>query len=105
MQENKKEVRFDIYCKKCKFANTSASNNPCNECLGHPSNEGSHVPVNFNQAYSLINYLLPDPNVKCYTRDHLQSANWVDREPSDTDLKLYFEKVGGDWFEKEVKNA
>ena len=98
-----KEVRFDIYCKECKFTNTSASNDPCNECLGKPSNGDSHVPVNFKQAKALINYLLPDPNVTCYTRDRLKSANWVDQEPGDADLKQYFKKdEKGDWYEKEI---
>ena len=98
-----KEVRFDIYCKECKFQNTSASNDPCNECLGNPSNGDSHVPVLFKKAKSLINYLLPDPNVVCYTRDPLQSANWRDQLPSDADLKQYFKKdEKGDWWEKEV---
>lgn len=99
-----KEVRFDIYCSKCEFTNTSASNSPCNECLGKPDNEGSHVPVNFKQAKSLINYLLPDPNVVCYTRDRLNSKNWVDKEPDDADLKLYFKKDGEDWYEKGGEN-
>ena len=100
-----KEVRFDIYCKKCEFAAKSPSNDPCNDCLGDPSNDGSHVPKLFKQAKSFINYLLPDPNVVCYTRDPLQSANWVDREPTDAELKLYFKKdEKGDWYEKEVMN-
>ena len=58
-----KEVRFDIYCKQCQFANASPSNDPCNDCLGDPSNEGSHVPKYFKKAKSFINFLLPDPNV------------------------------------------
>lgn len=96
-----KEVRFDIYCKQCQFANTSPSNDPCNDCLGDPSNEGSHIPKYFKKAKSFINFLLPDPNVVCYTRDHLQSANWLDREPTDAELKQYFKKdEKGDWYEK-----
>ena len=96
-----KEVRFDIYCKKCVHSNKSASNEPCNECLGKPDNEGTQTPVNFKKAHALINYLLPDPNVTCYTRDHLKSANWIEREPTDAELKQYFELKEGDWFEKE----
>ena len=98
-----KEVRFDIYCKQCEFANASPSNDPCNECLGDPSNEGSHMPRLFKKARALINYLLPDPNVVCYTRDPLQSANWREHLPSDADLKQYFRRDdNGDWWEKEV---
>lgn len=92
MESRQKEVRFDIYCKKCEFWNTSASNDPCNDCLGDPSNEGSHVPKYFKQKKQFINFLLPDPVVECYTQDHLRSANWVDREPTDAELKKYFEK-------------
>lgn len=98
-----KEVRFDIYCKKCDFWATSASSDPCNSCLGDPCNEGSHVPRYFKQSKPLVNFLLPDPNVVCYTRDRLNSRNWVDAEPSDADLKQYFKKDDkGDWYEKEV---
>lgn len=86
-----KEVRFDIYCKKCEFWTASASTDPCNSCLGDPCNEGSNVPKHFKQIKRLINYLMPDPNIKCYTRDHLKSANWIDREPTDSELKKYFE--------------
>ena len=97
-----KEVRFDIYCKECMYANASPSNEPCDDCLGQPSNEGSHMPVYFKKAKALINFLLPDPNVTCYTRDPLQSANWRDHLPSDADLKQYFKKDDkGDWWEKE----
>lgn len=91
-----KEVRFDIYCKKCEYWTTSASNDPCNECLGKPDNNGTNTPINFKQVKSVINYLLPDPNVTCYTRDRLKSANWVDREPTDAELKKYFEKRDDD---------
>ena len=96
-----KEVRFDIYCKSCQFYHASASNDPCNECLGKPDNGDSHVPVLFKKAGALINFLLPDPVVTCYTRDPLQSANWREHLPSDADLKQYFKKdENGDWWEK-----
>ena len=98
-----KEVRYDIYCKECKFSSKSASDDPCNTCLGTPSNGDSHVPVNFKKASALINFLLPDPNVVCYTRDPLQSANWQHTLPSDADLKQYFKKdEKGDWWEKPI---
>lgn len=94
-----KEVRYDIYCKRCVHANKSASNEPCDSCLGKPDNDGTQTPVNFKKAKALINYLLPDPNVVCYTRDHLKSANWIDREPTDAELKQYFTVKEGDWYE------
>ena len=93
MESRQKEVRFDIYCRKCEFWSTSASNDPCNDCLGDPSNEGSHVPKYFKQKKAIINYLTPDYQiVVSYTRDHVRSANWMDREPTDAELKKYFEK-------------
>ena len=46
-----KEVRFDIYCKSCQFYHASASNDPCNECLGKPDNGDSHVPVQIGRAH------------------------------------------------------
>lgn len=98
-----KEVRFDIYCEKCKFASSSPSSDPCNECLGDPCNEGSHVPRLFKKEKSFINYRLPDPDVECYTRDHLKSEMWADHEPTETELNQYFtKKDNGDWYEKEV---
>ena len=39
-----KEVRFDIYCRSCKFWNASASNDPCNECLEIGMREGTEKP-------------------------------------------------------------
>lgn len=100
---NTKEVRFDIYCKSCEFWSTSASNDPCNDCLGEPSNEGSQIPKYFKKKSRFVNYLMPDPNVLSYTRDHLKSANWVDREPTDAELKKYFEKRDdGDLWEVRV---
>lgn len=94
-----KEVRFDIYCKECKHYTKSATDDPCNHCLGNPSNEDSHVPVDFKQVKALINYLTPDPNVTNYTRDRMKSKNWVDAEPTDLDLKKYFKMAGEDWYE------
>ena len=103
-----KEVRYDIYCKSCEFFTCSASNDPCNECLGRPSNQDSKVPVNFKQAKAFINYLLPDTNLihPGYTRDHLVSMNWFDSVPTEADLKKYFELRDGDWWEKDdyIKN-
>lgn len=101
-----KEVRYDIYCKHCEFWSASASNDPCNECLGMPSNGDSHVPVNFHKAKPLINYLNVDPNVLGYTRDQAKSKNWAEElvPPTDNELKLYFElKDDGDYWEKEIK--
>lgn len=105
MTEHTKEVRYDIYCKKCEHWADSAASDPCNECLGTPSNGDSHVPVNFRKVKSLINYLNEDPNVVGYTRDMAKSKNWKEAviEPTDNELKLYFDlRDDGDYWEKET---
>ena len=103
-----KEVRYDLYCKCCEFSTKSASDDPCNECLGTPSNGDSHVPVNFKKAHPLINYLLPDTNLEIgkrgYTRDWMVSLNWsIAGVPTGADLKQYFElREDGDYWEKQI---
>ena len=53
MEENnyfQKFVRFDIYCPKCKHANDSEVEDPCNECLNTPARtDGSRKPINFKE--------------------------------------------------------
>lgn len=44
---NTKEVRFDIYCKKCKHYNKSESEDPCFDCLDQGWNEDSYKPIYF----------------------------------------------------------
>jgi hypothetical protein len=52
MQEpkNDKEVYFHEWCKKCKYGPLQEHDDPCEECITHPSNENSHRPVNFKEA-------------------------------------------------------
>ena len=102
-----KEVRYDIYCKYCEHFAMSASSDPCNECLGEPSNGDSHVPVLFHKVKPLVNFLNEDPNVVGYTRDQAKSKNWKGIEPpTDNELRLYFEirETNGDYYEKELIN-
>ncbi len=49
MKKNYKEVRFDIYCGKCKHEKNSEYQNPCNECLGFGCNESSKRPIHFQK--------------------------------------------------------
>lgn len=44
-----KEVRFDIWCSKCQYADIPEADEPCAECLEYPSNEHSTKPVNFKE--------------------------------------------------------
>lgn len=42
--DNKKEVRFDQYCKTCEFEKTAESEDPCAACLDEPARQNSHKP-------------------------------------------------------------
>lgn len=96
-----KEVRFDLYCSHCVYAEQPGIEDPCDECLANGSNEDSHQPINFKRNdIPFIFYLLPDPNVPNYTLDRAQSENWKDSPPTKNDIKLYFEKRENDYYEK-----
>lgn len=111
MQERTKEVRFDIYCKSCEYWTTSASNDPCNDCLGQPSNGDSHVPVYYKKVGPVINYIIPasiqvihqeseTPKIMYdYTRDRLKTEKWADHEPTKDELHKLFEIKGEDYYE------
>lgn len=43
-----KEVYFDMYCQLCKHERLRGDIDPCNDCLGYPSNEDSHVPIRWD---------------------------------------------------------
>lgn len=40
-----KEVRFDKWCKSCKYRFRKETEDPCNDCLNEPSNENSTKPI------------------------------------------------------------
>ena len=46
-----KEVRFDIWCKRCKYWSNDEFDpdfkNPCYDCLENPATDNSHKPVRF----------------------------------------------------------
>lgn len=42
-----KEVRFDIYCKQCRYYNKSEAEDPCWDCLNEGQNYDSHKPIRF----------------------------------------------------------
>lgn len=50
MEIHKKFVEFDKWCEKCKNYKKSPTDDPCNECLTHPVNDGSRKPVCFENA-------------------------------------------------------
>ena len=45
-----KEVRFDIYCQKCKHYSKSEKEDPCWDCLDQGWNEDSHRPLRFEEG-------------------------------------------------------
>ena len=45
-----KEVRFDIWCKKCIYKDQEETLDPCNDCLDAPYNQNTSKPVNFKEA-------------------------------------------------------
>lgn len=44
-----KEVRFDLYCEKCKHWALEDQREPCCECLEHTINEATDKPVKFEE--------------------------------------------------------
>ena len=50
MDEDYREVRFDLYCKDCKHKEVTETESPCNECLEHPVNLHTYKPVNWKET-------------------------------------------------------
>ena len=46
-EQNKKEVYFADYCKKCKYSKLQEHEDPCDDCIGQGWNEDSHKPIKF----------------------------------------------------------
>ena len=44
-----KEVRFDLYCKKCKYEKKKETEEPCDQCLENPSNAHTDKPTNWEE--------------------------------------------------------
>lgn len=49
MPNEYKEVRYDLYCQKCKHEKVDDFRDPCHECLNTPVNLHSRKPVNFEE--------------------------------------------------------
>ena len=47
--EYHKEVKFDKYCKACKYEKLSEVKDPCNECLEYGMREGTEKPLYFEE--------------------------------------------------------
>jgi hypothetical protein len=48
MDASQKEVRFDLFCGRCKFSKVEKGE-PCDECLENPMREGTEQPLNFKE--------------------------------------------------------
>lgn len=49
MINSQKEVRFDIYCRQCKYEKIAESESPCDDCMTEPARCYSRKPVRFEQ--------------------------------------------------------
>jgi hypothetical protein len=49
MENDYKEVYFDLYCKNCKHKKVRERDEPCAECLDNPVNLYSRKPVKYEQ--------------------------------------------------------
>lgn len=47
VDNDNKEVRFDVYCKTCEYEKTEETKRPCNECLEEAMREGTYVPLRY----------------------------------------------------------
>lgn len=47
--DNMREVRFDIYCAKCKYRNLPETDDPCDECMSEPMVWGSEKPCMYSE--------------------------------------------------------
>lgn len=50
MENTDKEVRFDIYCQTCHNKNTPETEDPCNDCLAEPINQGTKKPIFWSES-------------------------------------------------------
>ena len=46
---NEHEVRFDIWCEKCKYKDKKENEDPCWDCLTETVNQDSRKPVYFKE--------------------------------------------------------
>ena len=50
METHDKEVRYDLYCCTCQYKDVDQADDPCDECLSTPMNDGSVKPVNYMEG-------------------------------------------------------
>ena len=48
-ENQEREVRFDLYCKTCKYWESPQEEEPCDSCLSEPFNYDTDRPVNWKK--------------------------------------------------------
>lgn len=49
MEQIEQEVRYDLYCKKCKYKDLDENKSPCEECSDQPIRQYSCIPLYFEK--------------------------------------------------------
>jgi hypothetical protein len=49
MDEQDREVRYDIWCQKCKYHDLDEHDDPCDECMTEFTNYASEKPIMFKE--------------------------------------------------------
>lgn len=49
MDELYRIVNFKKYCEQCKYKDLDETDDPCNDCLDHPTNLYSEKPLRFEE--------------------------------------------------------
>lgn len=57
MEENLKEVRYDLYCHTCVYKNNPEDQEPCHDCLNESSRYFSHKPYRWKENSELTKAL------------------------------------------------
>lgn len=60
MEENLKEVRYDLYCPTCLYQNNAEDEEPCHDCLNEPSRYFSHKPYRWKEKEGYEDYVAPE---------------------------------------------
>lgn len=60
MEENLKEVRYDLYCSTCLYQNNAEDEAPCHDCLNEPSRYASHKPYRWKGKDGYEDYVAPE---------------------------------------------
>ena len=55
MNDELKEVYFNLYCNQCKYKETEETEKPCNDCMSIPARPYSHKPEYFKEKESKFN--------------------------------------------------